>query len=101
MTALTVTNKDRLSFSLFLAAALHAALILGVGFSSELNMPNTPSIEVTLSVTNDPDAPEEADFLAATNQIGSGTEEEVNEMITAHQKEVRSCFTEQNQKMLE
>ena len=47
MTALTVTNRDRLSFSLFLAAALHAALILGVGFSSDFNMPDSPSIEVT------------------------------------------------------
>ena len=32
-----VTSTDRFSFSLFLALMLHAALILGIGFSSGIN----------------------------------------------------------------
>ncbi len=77
-----VTSKDRFSFSLFLALTLHAALILGVGFSSEINTADNISIDVTLSVANDVVEPEEADFIAATNQLGSGTESDIQEMTT-------------------
>ncbi len=69
----TILPRDRLGFTLFLALSLHAALILGVGVSSDLNLERTPGIEVTFSVTNDPNAPENADYIAATNQQGSGT----------------------------
>jgi protein TonB len=73
--------------------ALHVALILGVGFSSDLNVPDAPSLDITLSVTSDLEAPEEADFLAATNQVGSGTEEDVNEMTTTEESDFRSNET--------
>jgi len=68
-----ILPRDRLGFTLFMAISLHAALILGVGVSSDLNLERTPSIEVTLSVANDAKAPEDADFIAATHQQGSGT----------------------------
>jgi protein TonB len=45
-------------------------------------MPDAVSIDVTLSLADDPVAPEDADFIAASNQIGSGTESEVAEMTT-------------------
>ena len=77
MTTASVTSKDRFSFALFLALTLHAALILGVGFSSEINTAENISIDVTLSVANDVVEPEEADFIAATNQLGSGTETDI------------------------
>jgi len=80
MAALTVTPNDRLSFTLFLAASLHAALILGIGFTAGLEEPASPTIEVTLAQFSDPDAPEQADFIAQSNQIGSGTESEIVEM---------------------
>lgn len=80
MAAVTVTPKDRLSFTLFLAASLHAALILGVGFTASLDNTASPTIEVTLAQYNDPEAPEDADFIAQSNQLGSGTESEVVEM---------------------
>jgi protein TonB len=85
MAATTVSSKDRLSFALFLAISLHAALILGVGFSSELNTAENVSIDVTLSVANDLVTPEQADFIAATNQLGSGSEAEITEMTTTEQ----------------
>ncbi len=82
MAITSISSKDRLSFALFLAISLHAALILGIGFSSERNTAENLSIDVTLSVANDVIAPEQADFIAATNQIGSGSEAEIMEMTT-------------------
>ena len=70
--------------------SLHAALVLGVGFSSDLNLDRSPTIEVTLAVSSDPEAPEDADFLAATNQIGSGDAEEVMEMTSATEAEFQA-----------
>jgi len=90
MTAATVTSKDRFSFCLFLALTLHAALILGVGFSSEINTADAVSIDVTLSVANDAITPEQADFIAATNQLGSGSEAEITEMTATEQADFHS-----------
>ena len=61
----TITPRDRLSFTLFLAAALHAALILGVGFSSSMNLESSPTIEITLAQFNDPEEPEDERARAA------------------------------------
>lgn len=78
----TITPRDRLSFTLFLAASLHAALILGIGFTAGVTIEQSPTIEITLARHNDPDAPEDAEFAAQANQIGSGTESELMEMTT-------------------
>jgi protein TonB len=77
-----ITDRDRLSFTLFLAASLHAALILGVGFTASMNVEDSPTIEITLAQFNDPDEPEDAAFAAQANQQGSGTEAEIMEMTT-------------------
>lgn len=68
-----VRPADRLGFTLFLAAVLHAALILGLGFT--LSEPNSISktLEITLSTFKSEEKPKEADFLAQDNQQGSGT----------------------------
>lgn len=65
-----------------MAASLHVAIILGVGFSSDLNLDRTPSIEVTLALYNDGKAPDDADYIAATNQTGSGDASEKSEPTT-------------------
>ena len=80
--AVSVTVNDRFNFALFLALSLHALLILGVSFSSDANHFETTSIDVTLALTSDPEAPDDADFIAATNQQGSGTEAQAMEMTT-------------------
>ncbi|MDH3642452.1 MAG: TonB family protein [Gammaproteobacteria bacterium] len=82
MTALTITPRDRLSFTMFLALSLHAAIILGVGFSADLTSQDSPTIDVTLAQHSDLEAPEDADFIAQANQLGSGTEEEILETTT-------------------
>lgn len=78
----TITPRDRLGFTLFLAASLHAAVILGVGFAGEDSGPPAPTIEVTLARHADQQAPEDADFIAQANQQGSGTEAEARETTT-------------------
>jgi protein TonB len=82
MAALTITPRDRLSFTLFLALSLHAAIILGVGFSADLDIQDSPTIDVTLAQHSDLEAPEDADFIAQSNQLGSGTESEILETTT-------------------
>ncbi len=79
MAAITITPRDRLGFTLFLAASLHAAIILGVGFASQDAGPPAPTIEVTLAQHADREAPEDADFIAQSNQLGSGTETRARE----------------------
>ena len=85
--ATAITPRDRLSFTLFLALSLHAALILGVGFSSSLDFEESPTIEVTLAQHNDAEAPQEADFIAQANQLGSGEATEILETTTDQQAE--------------
>lgn len=68
-----VRPADRLGFTLFIAAVLHVALILGLGFT--LAEPNqiSKTLEITLSTFKSEDKPKEADFIAQDNQQGSGS----------------------------
>jgi protein TonB len=77
-----VTPRDRLGFTLFIAASLHVALILGIGFSSDAESPSTTTVEVTLAQTHDLTINEDADFVASANQQGSGDESQVMETTT-------------------
>jgi len=67
-----IRSIDRLCFTLFLAAALHATLIIGIGFDLYHDSNASPSIEVTLSRTPSQAAPEEADYMAEDHQLGGG-----------------------------
>jgi periplasmic protein TonB len=70
-------SPDRLVVTLFIAAALHAVLILGLGFSLEERdrRDDLPTLEIT--VVQRPSEPvEEADYLAAASQEGAGNTEE-------------------------
>jgi periplasmic protein TonB len=90
MATAQITPRDRLTFTLFLAASLHAALILGVGFTAgEPDLPS-PTIEVTLARYADAQAPEHADFIAQSHQQGSGTEAEVMETTAEHEADFQS-----------
>lgn len=68
----TVTASDRMLFTLFLAAILHALLILGVGFELPKPQPAATSLEIVLAQSRSEKAPDKADFLAQANQEGSG-----------------------------
>lgn len=77
-----ISSTDRLSFTLFLAAALHGLLIFGISLDSSSSAESAPSVTVTLATHKSTQAPEEADFVAQENQIGSGTLEEEKQITT-------------------
>jgi protein TonB len=82
-----VDAGDRLSFTIFVAIAIHALLILGINFSLPPASKGSQTIEVTLATHKSAKAPKEADFLAQHNQEGSGTEEQARQITTARQAE--------------
>ena len=63
----------RLGFTLFLAAVVHLALILGLGFSLAKPTEVRRTMEITLATFKSEKAPEKADYQAQDNQQGSGT----------------------------
>lgn len=72
-----ITSGDRLSLTLFVSLAVHALVILGVGFTWVLDQQRRepPMIEITLAERPQEQAPEEFDFLAQANQDGGGESE--------------------------
>ncbi len=68
-----VRPADRLGFTLFLAALIHLALILGVGFTFVEPQQISRTLEITLATFKSETKPKKADFLAQENQQGSGT----------------------------
>lgn len=72
----TISANDRLTFTLFLALALHLMVLLGVGITAPKATLAPSSLEVILAQHKSSESPDEADFLAQANQVGSGTEEE-------------------------
>lgn len=68
-----VRPVDRLGFTLFLAALVHLALILGVGFTVVKPAEIRQTMDITLATFKSEKAPEKADFQAQDNQQGSGT----------------------------
>lgn len=72
----TVSSSDRLGFTLFMAAAIHAVVVLGVSFGLNDKPAAPPTLEVTLATYQSKERPKEADYLAQINQQGSGTLEE-------------------------
>lgn len=67
-----VRPADRLGFTLFLAALIHLALLLGVGFAVVEPKQISKTLEITLATFKSEKKPEKADFLAQENQQGSG-----------------------------
>lgn len=86
--AVQVSDFDRFSFTLFMALVVHAVVVLGITFAPESPRSSAQTMEITLSQFDDEKAPEKADFLAQTNQEGSGTEEEAREMTTPQPAEM-------------
>ncbi|EBA01466.1 TonB family protein [Marinobacter sp. ELB17] len=80
--AVQVSDVDRFSFTLFMALAIHGVIVLGITFAPETPPPSAQTMEITLSRFADEKAPEKADFLAPTNQQGSGTEEQAKELTS-------------------
>lgn len=73
-----ITATDRLSLTLFLAAAVHAILILGVSFSPlDLARLKPPAaLEIILVQKHSSETPDAADYLAQVAQTGGGESEQ-------------------------
>jgi protein TonB len=70
------TSADRLSLTLFMAAAMHGIVILGVGFKADTSESRAPpTLDVILVQNHNPETPEEADYLAQVSQDGGGQSE--------------------------
>lgn len=69
-------SKERFGLLLFLAAACHGILLLMLSF--DFPDPPTPpqTLDITLAQYEQEKAPDDADFIAQSNQQGSGTSEE-------------------------
>lgn len=87
LTVAPVDTGDRLSFTFFLAIALHAFLILGFSFKLPEHSNKSQTIEITLATHKSLRAPENADFLAQHNQEASGTLDEAKQLTTERQAE--------------
>ncbi|MFA5677769.1 MAG: energy transducer TonB [Pseudomonas sp.] len=71
-----IQPRDRLGFTLFLAAVLHALVILGITFDLPAPRELARSLEITLATQPSEVTPEDADYLAQFDQQGSGTLDE-------------------------
>lgn len=85
-------SSDRLSFTLFLAAAFHAILIFGISFTVRSGDTVAPTLNITLATHKSASEPKKADFLAQHNQEASGTASEVKELTT----DIEADFTDVN-----
>lgn len=76
------SSGERLSFTVFLAVAVHTIIILGISFSFNNNHKVAPNLNITLATHQSQQAPDKADYLAQHNQEASGTVEETRELTT-------------------
>lgn len=68
-----VSNNDRLSMTIFLAALFHGIIILGVTFTDFDSEENTaPTLDVIIVQSQKSSDPLEADYLAQISQDGGG-----------------------------
>jgi len=75
---ISVSSGDRFSLTVFFALAMHAIIILGVSFNlvDESDLDSLSTMEITLVHNRAEEEPEDADYLAQTNQLGGGNVEE-------------------------
>lgn len=65
-----------MGLTLFLAAALHGLVILGIGFAPPERAPQAPkALDVVLVQQKTDEAPEEADYLSNADAVGGGQSE--------------------------
>ncbi|HIF85244.1 MAG TPA: energy transducer TonB [Gammaproteobacteria bacterium] len=65
-------SRERFGFTVFLSICAHAIIILGVGFSYLEEISSEGTLAITMAQYRSEFAPDDADFLAQENQLGSG-----------------------------
>ena len=79
-----ITGADRMSFSLFLAAAFHVLVLLGVTFAMPEKVVDKfqRTLDVVLATNSSEVRPEQADFIAQADQIGGGEADDIAKVTT-------------------
>ena len=80
-------SRERFGFTVFLSACVHAIIILGVGFTYLEELNSEPALEITMAQYRSEIAPDDADFLAQENQIGSGVLDEAAAPSTPYESD--------------
>lgn len=75
----------RLSYTVAIALAAHTVVIFWLAFNAESKAQSAPQMEVTLSYHSSDNKPEDANFIAQSNQQGSGQLETSDELSTQYQ----------------
>jgi protein TonB len=78
---------DRLGFIIAVATAMHLAVILGITFAPPEARVKLPNLEITLAQYQSNSTPEDADYLAQFDQVGSGSLKEKAELSTTAQSD--------------
>jgi len=96
VTSTAISSADKLGLTLFMAGVVHALLILGISFDVDIPRSINKTLEVVLVKAPDNDRPDEADFLAQENQVGSGEAEEkaINQQKATPQPAKHSATSE-------
>ena len=82
-------QSKALNFSTTFALVVHGLIIFGVGLAASPLVKQNQQMEVAISIAKSDLSPESADFIAETNQIGSGTLENTAELTTTKQAQFR------------
>lgn len=75
----------RLSYTVAIALAIHMVVLFWLAFNAESKAHIAPQMEVTLSYHQSDTKPEDASFVAQSNQLGSGDVEKNQELTTLYQ----------------
>ncbi|WP_024891334.1 energy transducer TonB [Luteimonas huabeiensis] len=70
-----IGERGRLGATMALSLALHALLVLGIGFALDEAAPVMPTLDVVLTETTSPLTQAQADFLAQASNQGGGEHE--------------------------
>lgn len=68
----SISESDSFLIALFVAAVIHAFILLGINFSIPQPPKTNKQLEITLANSHSKKAPKKAKFLAQDNQIGAG-----------------------------
>ena len=75
-------TDEPMGYTLGIAVVIHIALVFGITFTEIEKRASQQVLEITLAQTKSLTAPQEADFLAQSNQEASGTIDEKRELST-------------------
>ena len=71
------TSQQRLRKTFSLALIAHVLLLIGLSFSMPAGSPPSPSLDIILAQQPSDEAPDQADFIAQTDQQGADNQQQV------------------------